>query len=83
MCKVMGSKQKPLWLVCENADLYGPAIPLMYKRGDGEKTYRARIPLVSYSFCGFKQVTSDLNQENGTKLQSTAFAKQFCNQCRP
>lgn len=34
-CRVMDSKMRPLWLVWENADLYGLPLPLMYKRGDG------------------------------------------------
>lgn len=33
-CRVMDSKMRPLWLVWENADLYGLPLPLMYKRGD-------------------------------------------------
>ena len=33
-CKVMDSKQVPLWAVCENADTDGEKIPIIFKVGD-------------------------------------------------
>lgn len=33
-CKVMDSKMRPLWIVCENADMHGEDIYFIFKNGD-------------------------------------------------